>query len=466
MKLSDLTDQQWFARLNLRRTCDLMRQTEMWAYYDGEQALHYVARIIREQQDRFPALRVNWSALVIDALEERLTIEGFRLNGDDSADDDLAGTWQANNMDARATELHVASMVTREAYMMVGPGEGRYPLVTVEYPDQVSVEVDPRSRRVVAALKVWPDDPDFPGLLGEDRGLLMLPGRMIEFERGKPISSSSTEWTSALEHHQTSPLVPVVPVTWKPRRGVGRTELRDIMSLANAVNQTATNMMAGLEHHALPRKWAIGAREEDFVDSNGKPLPAWMIATGAVWALRGESTEEDKNIKVGQFSAADMTNFHNSIKQLANLAGSVYGLPQQYMGYFADNPASAEGIKASEARLIKRAERGQVVLEDPHEQVQRIVLAIMERDPAGGDRIETVWRDPATPTQAQKADAAVKLHAEGLADTELAQELYGLTDGQRKAMRDRAAGQPQDPRAIIDRVRQAEVTGAAAGAGS
>ena len=90
----------------------------------------------------------------------------------------------------------------------------------------------------------------------------------------------------------------------------------------------------------------------------------------------------------------------------------------------------------------------------------------MERDPASGDRIETVWRDPATPTQAQKADAAVKLHAEGLADTELAQELYGLTDGQRHAMRQRAGGQPQDPRAIIDRVRQAEVISASANAGS
>src|SRR5687767_4978790 len=105
-----------------------MRQTELWAYYDGEQALHYVARIIREQQDRFPALRINWPALVVDSLEERLDIEGFRLGDSDSADDDLVGTWNSNNLKAGSSEAHVASFVTRQSYLMVGPGEGAYPL--------------------------------------------------------------------------------------------------------------------------------------------------------------------------------------------------------------------------------------------------------------------------------------------------------------------------------------------------
>jgi hypothetical protein len=459
VKLSDLTDREWFDRLNVRRIRDRARQTELWAYYDGEQALHYVARIIKEQQDRFPALRVNWPALVIDALEERLDIEGFRLGGSDSADDDLIGMWEANNLKAGSSEAHIAAMVTREAYLMVGPGEGAYPLVTIEYPDQVAVERDPRSGRVIAALKVWSSDPDKPGLLGDDQAVLYLPGRMVEFERGDPVNGRSTgDWTGRLTTHQTSPLVPVVPLINRPRRGVGRTELRDIMSLANGVNQTATNMMAGLEHHALPRKWVVGASEQDFVDpATGKPLPAWMIATGAIWALRGDEPEEDKNIRVGQFSAADMTNFHNSIKQLASLASALYGLPQHYMGFFADNPASAEGIKSSESRLIKRAERAQGYLEDAWESASRIGLTIMGRDPATADRMETIWRDPSTPTRAQQADAAVKLHAEGIIDTPLAQEMTNISIGQRRAMEQRRTGQVQNAASVVNRVRQLDV---------
>ena len=41
--------------------------------------------------------------------------------------------------------------------MMVGPSdEGA--LITVEQPDSVAVEIDPRTRRVIAALKTWKSD--------------------------------------------------------------------------------------------------------------------------------------------------------------------------------------------------------------------------------------------------------------------------------------------------------------------
>lgn len=465
MKLSDLTPQQWFWRLNAKRIAGERERCKHWAYYDGKQPMHFVARIIEEQQNRFPALRINWSALVSDALEERLDIDGFRIGDADSADDDLEGTWNANRLRAASSEAHVAALVTSEAYLMVGPGDGRYPLITVEYPDQMVVERDSRTGQVIAALKVWQEQDfiDFSGARVADRAVLYLPGRMIEFDRGAPVGSQPTlEWTRGLEYHQSSPLVPVVPLTNRPRRGVGTTELRDIMDLHDGINQTATNMLAGLEHHALPRKWAIGAAEKDFQDKNGKPLPTWAIATGAIWALSGEDDDDNKNMRVGQFSAADMSNFHNSIRQLASMASALYGLPPQYMGYFADNPASADAIKASEARLVKRAERRQTPFGDAWETTMRIALAVMGRDPSQGDRMETVWRDPATPTRAQAADEAVKLHAEGIIDTVLAQERVGVTAAQRRAMERRRGEGVVSAAQAVERVRQLQV-GAGAG---
>lgn len=50
--------------------------------------------------------------------------------------------------------------------------------------------------------------------------------------------------------------------------------------------------------------------------------------------------------------------------------------------------------------------------------------------------LETLWRDPATPTFAQKADAVVKLHSAGIIPTEQAREDLGYTSGQRARMRE------------------------------
>jgi hypothetical protein len=67
-------------------------------------------------------------------------------------------------------------------------------------------------------------------------------------------------------------------------------------------------------------------------------------------------------------------------------------------------------------------------------------LALWVRDGEPPDktrRIETVWRNPATPTVAAQADATVKLVQAGIipADSDVAMEMAGLTEGQRERVR-------------------------------
>lgn len=432
----DLTDDEWFRRLNARRVRAQIETQRYWEYYDNEQPLAYVAKILQEQGDRFPPLRVNWSALVVDALEERLDIEGFRIGSGD-IDDDLTEVWQANDLDEGSGEGHIAALVARQAFIMVGPGvDTDIPLVTVEYPDQVAVEVDPATRRVVAALKVWSPDTENGS---ETMATLHVPGRIITYESGKKVDQQSLGWARKLEQHQTSPLVGVVPMLNRPRRWAGRSELDQIIPLVDGVNQTATNMLAAIEHHALPRRWAVNVSEQDFTDADGKPLPAWKIATGAIWAIPRADDDtgvlgEQVQPKVGQFTAAALDNFHNSIKQLATIAASLYGLPPHYMGYSSENPASADAIRSAEARLVKRAERRQRTFGGSWERAMRIALAVMGRDPSEANGLETVWRDAATPTKAAQADAAVKMVQAGVIDAEQAQEDAGYTQTQRDAM--------------------------------
>jgi hypothetical protein len=49
--------------------------------------------------------------------------------------------------------------------------------------------------------------------------------------------------------------------------------------------------------------------------------------------------------------------------------------------------------------------------------------------------LETIWRDPATPTMAQKADAVVKLVQQGILTKDFAREELGYTKQQRDRMK-------------------------------
>ena len=67
-------------------------------------------------------------------------------------------------------------------------------------------------------------------------------------------------------------------------------------------------------------------------------------------------------------------------------------------------------------------------------------LALWVRDGEPPDktrRIETVWRNPATPTVAAQADATVKLVQAGIlpADSDVTLEMAGLSEGQRQRVR-------------------------------
>lgn len=95
-------------------------------------------------------------------------------------------------------------------------------------------------------------------------------------------------------------------------------------------------------------------------------------------------------------------------------------------------------------------------------------------------RIETVWRNPATPTIAAQVDAVTKLVQTGIlpADSDVALEMAGLTEDQRRRVtieRQRTAGAAAGSQ-LMDRLAQisdqsaqlpaaAEVTGGGAGLG-
>ena len=172
------------------------------------------------------------------------------------------------------------------------------------------------------------------------------------------------------------------------------------------------DMQATAELMAVPQRLLFGVSAEDLgiVQGQGDGKGHFDAYLARILAF------DDPDAKAMQFNAAELRNFTEVLRELAKQAAAYTGLPPQYLSSASDNPASAEAIRASEARLVKNVERKAMVFGGAWEQVMRVAWQVMNPDeliPAEFFRLESVWRDPATPTFASKADAVTKLWANG-----------------------------------------------------
>src|SRR5437667_12729753 len=86
---SDLSDEQWLTRLATHHNTEIPHLEILDAYYEGEQPLSYMhPELLRRLDDRVRQVVVNWPELVVDSLDERLDVMGFKLGVQEEADRD------------------------------------------------------------------------------------------------------------------------------------------------------------------------------------------------------------------------------------------------------------------------------------------------------------------------------------------------------------------------------------------
>lgn len=395
-------------------------------YYEGLQPLRYMAPALEaEVGDRITQLVINWPRLGADAYDDVIDVEGFRYPDDTAIEELLWEIWQENAGNEQSHEAHLEALITGRAYVIVGAGDSDddAPLMTVEHPLQVIGRRDPRTRKLRSALKRWKDEDSVQW------ATLYLDEATIHYRKDQ------RSWVEDERDDHEIGEPPVVELVNRGRmlRQLGVSEFHDVMPIADAANKMATDMMVSGDFHAMPRRWAIGMTEADFVDESGNPLSTWSAIAGRIWGTNKKPGE----VEYGQFDESDLAVFHATIKVLAQLAAQVMFLPQDYMSFTSDNPTSADAQRSSEARKIKRAERKLDVWGGMRgwAGVQRLLYRFAKGSWAEKDhKIETIWRDPSTPTVAQQADATVKLVKTGILPVDFGRRRLGYTPEERKEM--------------------------------
>lgn len=390
-------------------------------YARGRQPLAYLSPESKKALgNRFGRIASNIPKIAVTSLAERLRVSGF--HGADVWPDFIR-----NDLDQLAPVLHREALTLGQSFAIVWADSSGRPVVTVESAEQVAVKRNPISREVIAAVKrvrtkttteTW----------------LYLPDQIQHYRANSPgASTAGFDLVESLDN----PLgvVPVVPFTNADRLldEDGISEIEDLKPLVDGLNKALADMAVALEYSARPRRWATGIEltERPLLDADGDPVledgePVMEVVNPIPEGNRAMISEA-ADARFGQLDGADLQGFKNAIDVWLGQIMAVSALPSHFIGITANQPASADALRASEASLTARAEARQLTFGRSWEQVARLVVAVRDGVDPSTVTARVVWADASTRSLAQEADAAVKLHQAGLLSRESTLARLGMT---------------------------------------
>jgi hypothetical protein len=425
------------------------------AYFNGEQLVRDLGISIPPQLKGLHTV-IGWPRVGVESLEERLDLEAFRwADGANSAE--LAEIADANDLFDESSLAHLDALVYGREYLAIGSGDCGTddcpPLISAESPLDMTLMWDARLRMGTAALRECAADTYIESGPEERMLVLYLPDQTVMC-----LPNASGGWEVIDRDIHNLGVVPVVRMANRQRTAdrVGKSEITpEVMSITDAACRRLMGMEVAAEFFGAPQRYILGASESAFQDADGTAKSAWETYIGRVLAL--ERDEDGQVPAVGQFAAHDPTGMTKIIDLYARIMSSQFGLPPHMLGYTTDNPASADAIRSTEAKLVKRSERRIRRFGAAWQQAMRLALWVRDGEPPDKTRrIETVWRNPATPTVAAQVDATVKLVQAGVlpADSDVTLEMAGFTEAQRQriAVDRRRASSAAAGRSLLDRL--------------
>jgi hypothetical protein len=376
-------------------------------YYDGKHRLAFSSEKFRQAfGGMFAAFSDNWMPLVVDAVEERLNVEGFRHGSDPAADKDAWEIWQRNGLDAGSQLAHSASLTVGDSYAIVWGDANGEPKVTIESAQDVIVAFSPSNRRVrVAAVKRWKEN-------GGTYATLFMADAVYKFFKGEE-GYQKNNWIPAPATDESWPLdnplgaVPVVPLINRPSldSDFGISEFANVIPQQDAANKLLADMLVASEFTAFPQRYVTGLELK--VDDKGSPIAPFQIAIDKLLQA------EDPDAKFGTLPAGDLTNYIKPIELLVQHIASQTRTPPHYF-YLSGNFPSGDAIKSAETGLVAKSRRKMRFYGESWEEVMRLCFAVTGDPRAEVMDAETIWGDPEYRSESELADALVKRAAIGV----------------------------------------------------
>lgn len=373
------------------------------------------------------------AGIVVDALTERIMLDGITAPDDTEAAKKLEAAWEGNDLDVMHHEGHREAFIGARSFAVVARdrNDSSRAIVGIESCTQAAVH---RSQSVPydvdAYLKVWKDE-----WTGERQGLLRLAGREYDLHEGAeevldPEGSGETSRWVVRGESRASGFAGCGVVELAPRSRLLKdpvSEIDPIASLIDVVDLVEGLLVFAGHFGAVPIRYATGLAvpmdpkdpTKPLLGPDGKPALGFKPRADHFWATTS------KEASFGQLEPAGLASFvtwaeHASAKVRAKTA-----LASTYFSLDLKSHMSAELLKTDEAPMTRRVRRmgEHGSLNQSWRRLGNLILEIEQ--PSHRGRVQPRWTDPETRIESQLVDQFQKLTSTGLGVRAVASKVLG-----------------------------------------
>ena len=332
---------------DLKRAFDALKDklpiyNELFQYYDGDQPLKYSTQKLKEIFQTIDArFNQNWCAVVVNAVLERLHVQGWDAE-DETINDALDAYFDKESVFLEIIAAHEAAAVCGEGFVIVWPDEENEPQTYANDPRLVHAfyQADnPREMEFAAKWWVGTGNLRYMTLYYPDR----LEYYVSDCEEDKVSTVEAMVPAEPPQAPNPYGRIPVFHLQRNRRSGDG--ELANVIQPQDAINKLFADMMVAAEFGAFRQRYIISMADE--ANLKNAPNEIWQLSAGDGL---GQATS------VGQFEATDLDNYLQAIDKLANVVAVITRTPKHYFLEATGANISGEALIAMEAPLNKKTD--------------------------------------------------------------------------------------------------------------
>ena len=275
---------------------------------------------------------LGWCGKAVDSVANLLNFDRFK-------DDVLAldEIFSMNSRDIFLDDAVLSALITSCSFVYISAGRDGYPRLQVIDGTNATGEIDPITKLLTEGYAI---------LARDEYGQIRTEGYFTAEETVIIEGSKATHIPNPAGY----PLL--VPIINRPdaKRPFGHSRItRACMEYQAAAFRTLKLSEVSAAFYSNPQKYVSGM--DPNADFNGKR------ATVASFVRFDRDPDSGANPVTGQYTAQTMSPYNDRLRMIASLFAGETGLTLDDLGFYTENPSTAEAINAAHEPLYRAAEK-------------------------------------------------------------------------------------------------------------